>query len=772
MDNNLVSIDDLVRQRLGGAEEREPSGAWLRMRELLDEKEDRKPVGFIWRRMFGGIAILALLASLSLGGYKLSSHYRSIGSGNGTEIAMNTPTGNSSSDHTITNKDNNNLPGNNLNNPDHKQNTVIAGKNENKPANNNIKNTHSNTSVNNIATNTNTNKNKENNSGTNSHINSNPVLAATTNDATLPSKVAKKAKTSPSTNTEIANHPTSSNNTNQKNQNNNDANSTSDNEVNNNTTKTEQLTASTNTDQPINNSLINKTQEHKSTPAAKSDISKSGNSTASTAGAKKQNGLANGTAKHNQNSLAVKEVKHPAKGSDKVVSENENSTSGTNDEVAISKMPIGSSHPSGADTRKKLPVNNPIANSVNKTNDADKKLATSGSSAHGKGTKSTPDKKDNNLDAKKLPVASSGHGVAKVPGENVADNTDLKNNDSISTRMVKKLIQKITIRPRLTQTGPNTYVTHMDTISNETINQEFAVNDNTRVYGPPTVRQYMERNSNNANDGNKLIIPGASTEWTDDVAAEKVAEKLAKNEKSKSKGGTGLAQSLESAINDIKYSISGTRFSAGLKGGINGTFFGPNNFKGFQMGVTGNFIFSESVNILAELQYFQRVNSGYIMNDDYYTYTQIGPNMWSRQQIQNPFSFSTLHSFELPLIVRYTKKNFNFFIGANMIYTMAVNESQGIATPGASTQVAAVGNDTQPNIKESDFNGRFGLGYLFGASVQLSPVMSLDIRDVQTLWDNAGTTGSKEVSSQLFRSPSFQLSLGYRFGGKKAKQKE
>src|SRR5437773_651836 len=73
MDSNFINIDDLVRQRLNGAEEQERAGAWLRMRELLDKEERKWPVGIYWRRTFGAIGLLLLLSAMSLGGYKLSS---------------------------------------------------------------------------------------------------------------------------------------------------------------------------------------------------------------------------------------------------------------------------------------------------------------------------------------------------------------------------------------------------------------------------------------------------------------------------------------------------------------------------------------------------------------------------------------------------------------------------------------------------------------------------------------------------------------------------
>ena len=86
MDKNFVSVDDLVRQRLEGGEERERSGAWLQMRDLLDkEMPQAKPTN--WRRMFGGLAAVLLITSISLGGYELTAN-RGLA---GNSDAPNTP---------------------------------------------------------------------------------------------------------------------------------------------------------------------------------------------------------------------------------------------------------------------------------------------------------------------------------------------------------------------------------------------------------------------------------------------------------------------------------------------------------------------------------------------------------------------------------------------------------------------------------------------------------------------------------------------------------
>lgn len=62
MDKDLIHIDDLVRQRLVGAEEEERPGAWLRMRELLDKELPLKPApaAYDWRRLLAAAALILL----------------------------------------------------------------------------------------------------------------------------------------------------------------------------------------------------------------------------------------------------------------------------------------------------------------------------------------------------------------------------------------------------------------------------------------------------------------------------------------------------------------------------------------------------------------------------------------------------------------------------------------------------------------------------------------------------------------------------------------
>lgn len=72
MDKKMINIDDLMRSRLGGAEEREPAGAWGSMKDLLDKQMPVQPAAAVnWRRMLGYATGLLVVASLSVGGYKM-----------------------------------------------------------------------------------------------------------------------------------------------------------------------------------------------------------------------------------------------------------------------------------------------------------------------------------------------------------------------------------------------------------------------------------------------------------------------------------------------------------------------------------------------------------------------------------------------------------------------------------------------------------------------------------------------------------------------------
>jgi hypothetical protein len=269
--------------------------------------------------------------------------------------------------------------------------------------------------------------------------------------------------------------------------------------------------------------------------------------------------------------------------------------------------------------------------------------------------------------------------------------------------------------------------------------------------------------------GNTSVAEAPLASASEEAPAASTPAKKELNSAKKSAGSTSKLEKLNEKFNDLKYHIKGCQFAPGLTAGINSTFFAPESFKGFQFGFTGEFVFSESERLMSELKYFHRLNNNYALEDNYYKYEQAG-GMYKKVLQTNSYSFSTLHSLELPLSVRYTSGKFCFFAGGNFLYTFSINTG-AVSTPGpatAPTYVSAIGDDNAPKVTERDFASRFGVGYLFGASYQVSPNVFFDIRNVQTVWDNSGTAGSKYVSGQLYKNPSVQVSIGYRFGGNRS----
>jgi len=855
MDKNFVNVDDLVRQRLLGGEEREPAGAWVRMSELLEKEMPERPAGFGWRRMFGGLAVLLLLSGLGLGGYKMSS-FRSL---NGTGGAV---AGNAAISHSV------NAPV--VNTPVSKNTTL---------------NTENNTG---IASNT------ENNIGTASNTESNTTIASTatannrtaSDDATANNVAAHKNRKANNTN-----NSTADNINNNSNNNNNSiakvvaANTIKADNIHREVSAThtankmrsgDGATEASNIRREANTMhTINRTHSADENKVTTGDADET--ASIAKAGNNKKSSVNNSDAVKSEKKLTLNSDPEAIKKNavENTVPEKKTANQGSSAGANVTGAASNSSEP--ANDKHQITSNNTGVALKTANRSGDKQTAAVKHSA-GKATKKTAvkgtveqelvkngvtpgekvaDNKDNNVSGSKpvsqpvrltaeQPVAgnakqhaakagkhnttgtvgkssmvlSSGAPVVKTneagDGE-TADNeisagvtgtsskTGLSatshhktstagatSKNAIASNVAPKtgktsakagragtgnpvntpaaggskagkiaavtppaqrgkhVIQRLIVNQRLIPCGVHESILHLDTVSIETVTEEYEI-----AAAKP------------ANESNGV----AKSDETDDTSPiittkERYGSDASNNFKTK---GAMALEGLNAAFNDIKFKAGHAVFSAGITGGINGTFFGPNNFKGFQFGVTGKLSFTDELAIMGELKYFNRINNNYSLNDDYYQYSPVAGG-YSRELVKNPYSISTLQSVEMPVTLQFSKSNFNFILGPNFSYAFGINAGEYPAVVTTNTSVvASPGNDNTPKIKANDFNPRFGVGYLLGVSYQLSPKVYLDLRDVQTFWDNSKTAGGKYISSQLYRSPSFQLSIGYRFGGNKHK---
>jgi hypothetical protein len=237
---------------------------------------------------------------------------------------------------------------------------------------------------------------------------------------------------------------------------------------------------------------------------------------------------------------------------------------------------------------------------------------------------------------------------------------------------------------------------------------------------------------------------------------------------------------LPAAIANAKSDMRNAQFYWGFNGGLNYTYSNSINFKGIQFGPTGELVFNKHWSLFGAINYFNRSGSKKTVNDNFYSQKTTldadstkGANYYftvSSDSTNRYFNFSTVHSFELPLAVRYAFKKLYLMGGINLAYYLRVNvEKVEKQYNNVNPHVVVVNttrpilNATFPMLNSADFGSRFGVGYIFGLGYQISPSWQADLRMSTLFWDNAKGTGAQTLSDAFYRLPSVQISLGYQF---------
>jgi hypothetical protein len=825
MDKQFVNIDELMRQRLGDGEETERAGAWANMRNVLDrEMPQKKRRGgfFFW---FNGLALIMLIGAISFGGYELTSFIEHSNAKTfaastypTTGVTASTVGDNSTSRHMhsgarVTAHGYSSADVREPNTANSTTNTtgaisITGTTNETEEnENTNVNTTNTTTGTANTNTNTNTNiaavttrasnnnQNKSNNDITTTPssraiaitgrmASSNTASSQKNNIATTKTPAASNRRTDVAATTPSAKGATIALGAKENDNTRTGATPAAP------ATRINKL-ATTTTNRAIagnapsaNNGSKELVWNSGSTPSktiggARNNVSTSRGATPSaertaTAGA-------NATADNN-NTKAKSKLKQtysdPCNGvthsiTDAVVkkalkthkqqSANTVSATGNDATVVARKTRAAKTQPATAGiTRAKQTTG--IAKTV-----AANKIPVAANTTTPKTVALPKDQltADNSAEKKKEEEKKDRrHGITLVLHERLlknADNETYKKFDTISLKKWEEETSRMMASNTSNNSSGSSHSTHGKSGNKQ------SPNSSTRNAGTNANGATSSANSQEAEaEGEATPVLAAATTPAETPAAPAVKEnsEVVKPTASKKSNEPSTMEKLTETFNDIKYHVKGMQFAPGITGGINSTFFGPNSLKGFQFGVTGEFIFSDRLSVKSELKYFHRINNNFAVQDEYAEYTAVG-GVWRKDVYTQSYAFSTLHSLELPVSVRYTSGKFSFFAGGNAVYSFNVNTGlAGPATLSNSTIVTAAGTDDARKIHDGDFNSRIGVGYLFGMSFQAAPNFTIDIRNVQTVWDNAPTSGSKYVSGQLFRSPSVQVGIGYRFSGK------
>jgi hypothetical protein len=819
MDKNFVNVDDLVRQRLGGGEERERSGAWQNMRELLDkEMPQERPVGFFyWRRMLSALTVLLLVGAAGVGGYKAVTAVNGDNAqGTGIASVSNLPehvaAGNVAANNTGTNEqiattatDTKDQPNDATNNKQANDDRPVAVNGNNNAANNTI--TNNNTTPNRTTTN-NVGETKVNNVTTtasantqNSKNNTAPasgVKNATTGNVAADNTTGKNNTTAPnskpSNNTgALAGNTAGSNNG----HNNNTASSanTAVSKVQGNDRGNKNEVAAMNDKAAKNGAPVSVATNNKGnrsagnsgntgTPTSNKGVASSNTSTQDVAIANK---TTNETKAATGKNKTKKNISSPADATSNVVTGNNNTDQQTG--VAVNTKIANNDHKAILQNSNNRKVNKTQTVSVDKMalgghTSSERNLAGTAVTENGMTLKSETGKSNGSSKMSRTGKPEKITGETSVPvfvtrsGKKISGdklqkmNIDKAKQDprmncasSADPLKGKRLIQKMALVEHFIKTTPGEGFYKLDTVSIVTLSEELGMTADTKSAAPVNSNKSGNSNSSSKNkaiEEPQQVVPEAAPPAKAKATHSKESTSIKKT------SGQMAMENLSAAFNDVKYHMAGMQFAPGLTAGINSTFFGPNSLKGFQFGFEGNFIFSDKVSAFAEFKYFHRINNNYSVNDNYYTYTANGNGGYNKELQMNSYGFSALHSFELPMALCFTEKKFSFFAGGNFVYSFAINTGAARqADPASVVTTTSIGNDNAPKLSERDFSSRFGIGYLFGVSYKVSHNVNLDLRSVQTVWDNSRSSGSKTISSQLYKSPSMQLSFGYRLGGAK-----
>lgn len=340
-----------------------------------------------------------------------------------------------------------------------------------------------------------------------------------------------------------------------------------------------------------------------------------------------------------------------------------------------------------------------------------------------------------------------------------ASSADTRKRESATTPL-KDTMEQMTIHQRMV-INPITRRSKlfMDTISIESIAvDKKALND-------------LAKQTNVVADNvqNRELMPAASLAMKQQNADASYLVPLASMKVRTQKTNAWNARSFNDVVRDVKFNLSQVRFYPGIILGFNSSVIGSNSINGLHLGITGTFTFGEHWNMMAELKYMHRFNGGSSIHDNYNVVTDSvvvnNQKTYLQNKVEHFFKFSTMQSIEMPIALRYAAGRVNLFGGVNMAYNFRVNveEVERVYDSSSVVSGSAVNLSSQPGIRMDDFKTRFSVGYLLGIGYQISPSVQLDLRATQNLWDNAGGNGASSVSRQLYRAPSFQFSLGYRF---------
>jgi hypothetical protein len=246
---------------------------------------------------------------------------------------------------------------------------------------------------------------------------------------------------------------------------------------------------------------------------------------------------------------------------------------------------------------------------------------------------------------------------------------------------------------------------------------------------------------------------------------------------------SAMAATIASAqkLGEIKLFNYKLKVNPGIFTGLNmAAWDSQHNFGGFQAGTNVLLQLGKRIGLVQNLGFYMRNNGGYSIKDNQINISnkQVSATLpngniayaYDMDSIAISHNFKNVYAFEFPLVIQYQLKSVGFYGGVNLAYGLKMKpqtfvksfQSSVFDTLSSSFQYTYP-NGSIPYYKTTDFNSRFGIGYVGGVNYQFNPQIYVDLRFAKSTWDNATTVSAQQMSANMFRLPTFSLSIGYRF---------
>lgn len=238
-------------------------------------------------------------------------------------------------------------------------------------------------------------------------------------------------------------------------------------------------------------------------------------------------------------------------------------------------------------------------------------------------------------------------------------------------------------------------------------------------------------------------------------------------------------QLIQNTTQGISNYFDGTnKFYAAILLGGNAFVGNPGAF-GMQFGIAGLYQLSERLTLGAEIKFANHYFSNYTINDQSIGYADVSSQQvpgvgWlfngTQTTTTSAYRVNSFSALEFPITLSYSLGRVSVFGGLNLSYAFPVQwektntlSVQKVNSTESSDKSPFVGSTPTMN-EQKDFSSRMGVGYVGGVSYDVSRRISLDARMTQNLWTNYN--GNAKAVNDLFKTPTFQFSIGYFFGRK------